>query len=614
MFFVVNTVISISHVPYAEYGSLTLLDSNGIVITEKWKAWGYMIPYSGSLDIPLIQAIIRIEDARFYNHHGVDILAKLGAIRENLQAGTIVRWGSTLTEQYVKNMYFAKNERTIIEKIRESIGAVSIETTERKDEILKKYLNSLYFWNKIYWLGSALASYFPGRNPENITEDEILDLITRIRSPNIDEGNIEQALEYRSRMATRLGISVGESWLLEHTRTTYKDNFPLLTARIEQWIRSYCRGNKRDLEKFTLQIPNNLCESNSQTLILSIDTKLMQFVSTTLDGTLTPLWEKNVTNGAIYIYHPTKEKVLAYVASRPGSSAVDMIQERRSVGSILKPFVYLLALRDGADSESLIMDTLQEYPTGYDEKVFVPQNYVPKSYGPIRLREALGNSLNSATVRISEEIGIGKIYDFFRSVGLDMEHDAGYYGYGISIGTVELTLENVVESFSHLLRTEDKNIFLIEQILRDPKNRAKTFGISSILNTSIPLPVKTGTSTDFRDNWVVSYHPNAIIGVWIGNNDASPMQDISGVSGAGPLWHRVAEYMIANRMIYKIESDIPEGIQEIALCLDARCLQKELQYSKKTTSPKSRILNNIYYNEDFYTPLMEEEIREWNVR
>lgn len=306
--------------------------------------------------------------------------------------------------------------------------------------------------------------------------------------------------------------------------------------------------------------------------------------------------------------------MLAYVASRPGSSAVDMIQERRSVGSILKPFVYLLALRDGADSESLIMDTLQEYPTGYDEKVFVPQNYVPKSYGPIRLREALGNSLNSATVRISEEIGIGKIYDFFRSVGLDMEHDAGYYGYGISIGTVELTLENVVESFSHLLRTEDKNIFLIEQILRDPKNRAKTFGISSILNTSIPLPVKTGTSTDFRDNWVVSYHPNAIIGVWIGNNDASPMQDISGVSGAGPLWHRVAEYMIANRMIYKIESDIPEGIQEIALCLDARCLQKELQYSKKTTSPKSRILNNIYYNEDFYTPLMEEEIREWNVR
>lgn len=237
----------------------------------------------------------------------------------------------------------------------------------------------------------------------------------------------------------------------------------------------------------------------------------MQFVSSTIDGTLTPLGEKNVTNGAAYIYDPTTGKVLAYVASRPGSSAVDMIVQRRSVGSILKPFVYLLALRDGADSESLVMDNLHEYPTGYEEKVFVPQNYAPKSYGPIRLREALGNSLNSATVRISEKVGIGKIYDFFRQNGLDMEHDAGYYGYGISIGTVELTLENVVESFSHLLNTEDKNVFLIEQILREPENRAKTFGISSILNTSIPLPVKTGTSTDFRDNWVVSYHPSAII-------------------------------------------------------------------------------------------------------
>lgn len=92
------------------------------------------------------------------------------------------------------------------------------------------------------------------------------------------------------------------------------------------------------------------------------------------------------------------------------------------------------------------------------------------------------------------------------------------------------------------------------------------------------------------------------------------MEDVSGVSGAGPLWHRIAEYMIEHRMIYNTEVKVPEGIREISVCLDTRCLQKELQYSKKTTSPKSRILDHIYYNEDFYTPLTEEERYEWNVR
>ena len=108
-----------------------------------------------------------------------------------------------------------------------------------------------------------------------------------------------------------------------------------------------------------------------------------------------------------------------------------------------------------------------------------------------------------------------------------MDRDAGYYGYGISLGTVELSLENIVESYAYLTNISDPNIFLIGQALSDSKNRARTFGVSSILNTSTDLPVKTGTSTDFRDNWAVSYDRDAIIGVWVGNSDASPMEDVS---------------------------------------------------------------------------------------
>lgn len=107
-------------------------------------------------------------------------------------------------------------------------------------------------------------------------------------------------------------------------------------------------------------------------------------------------------------------------------------------------------------------------------------------------------------------------------------------------------MENIVDAYRSLLDMTDMDNWQIAQILSDPRNRARTFGISSILGSSIPLPVKTGTSTDFRDNWTISYSPDAIIGVWVGNSDGSAMGDVSGVTGAGPIWRAIAEYMIKN--------------------------------------------------------------------
>jgi penicillin-binding protein 1C len=115
------------------------------------------------------------------------------------------------------------------------------------------------------------------------------------------------------------------------------------------------------------------------------------------------------------------------------------------------------------------------------------------------------------------------VYDTLRDAGLDLDHDVGYYGYGISLGTVEVTMENIVDAYQSLLDMTDANSWQIAQVLTGSRNRSRTFGISSILNTSIPLPVKTGTSTDFRDNWAISYSQYAIIGVWVGNSDGSPM-------------------------------------------------------------------------------------------
>lgn len=196
------------------------------------------------------------------------------------------------------------------------------------------------------------------------------------------------------------------------------------------------------------------------------------------------------------------------------------------------------------------------------------------------MREALGNSLNSATVRITETLNLDRVYHALRSMGLDLEHDIGYYGYGLSIGTAELTLENVVQTTTALLDMSHASNFLIMQALRDPDNRSRAFGVTSILNTSIPLPVKTGTSTDFRDNWTLSYHPNAIIGVWVGNNTSKPMRDVSGITGAAPIWKHLAEALITRGMITSWDPPKPPDVSLTSRCLDRSCLRIKQVYSQ----------------------------------
>lgn len=198
--------------------------------------------------------------------------------------------------------------------------------------------------------------------------------------------------------------------------------------------------------------------------------------------------------------------------------------------------------------------------------------------------------------------------------GLDLDHDSGYYGYGISIGTPELTLENVVQSYQHFLPLSEANNFLLYAMLSDEKNRAKTFGMTSILNTSIPFAVKTGTSTDFRDNWAVGYNPDAIIGVWVGNADGTRMEDISGVSGAGPIWHHIAEYMIAHGFIENTLLVPPTGIIESYTCLNTSCTRKEKTYIHENHTIQSRPLDSLYWKSDFIISLTEEEIKKWKIR
>lgn len=611
----ISSVLHIISWPWInKYWHIRLYDAKWRLIVDKWLSEGYMIPYTWTLTGKLFESIIFIEDKRFYEHGGIDLRAKIGALKENISAWKVVRGWSTITEQYLKNTYFRESERNLKQKIDEAIAAIWIEMRYSKDEIFRKYMDNIYFWNNTYGIAGALELYFPWKSVTDLTDTEILDIITRIHSPNTWSSYHQW---YKWDIAKKLWWDINSKDLTVDKKRTSLDRYPIITERIVLARNKYCSWDIQELQKWTYKIPDNICSSNSLSLNLSIKLELQYFIHEVMQKNLIRVEKENVTGGAVYVYDPSNNKVLAYIGNRWVSSenwAIDMITRRRSVGSILKPFVYLLALKEWAELESLILDDLRNYPTWIEGKSFVPQNYNPQSYGPVRLREALGNSLNSSTVRISEKLWIWFIYNFFEEVGLSMNHDAWYYGYGISLGGVELSLENIVESYSYLTHIEDPNIFLIHYALSESKNRAKTFWISSILNSSLNLPVKTGTSTDFRDNWAVSYHQDAIIGVWVGNANGSPMEEVTWVTWAWPIWHTIAEYMIQNWYIKNEWLRVPSTVKETLLCLEIKCLQKERTYMKNPVMLNSRPKSNIYDSRDFIWILTEEEKKKWNIK
>ena len=606
IFFIADIYIVISKWPNTEYGHLLLKDRNGKIITDKWRFGGYSLPYTWDIHSDIAKNIISIEDARFYEHSGINIRAKVASLYQNIEAGEVIRWGSTITEQYVKNAFYNQAPRNILQKLREAIGAIIIENTYSKDEILQKYLGIVYMGNGQY----GIETYAVWKNDT----DTILDVITKLKFPNITNSNSGTVLDYRNIVSEKIGKKWTKTNLFETKKRKQINQFSILTNRVDQEISLYCKNQKNTLKQWTKDIPKNLCISNEMNLTLTVDSNLIDTIEGISRWVLKSLEWKNVTNANIYIKDPKTDTILAYIWNSNPGEEIDMITHPRSVGSLLKPFIYLIALKSGADSEDYIIDDKIPYETEIDGKYYIPENYNPKSYGPIRLREALGNSLNAATVKLTDTIGISNIYDELRNFGLSLNHDVGYYGYGISLGTVEVSMENIINTYWTLLKTNDPDTWQIAQILKDPRNRAKTFGISSILNTSIPMSVKTGTSTDFRDNWAVSYSPDAIIGVWVGNSDGSSMGDVSGVSGAWPIWHQIAEYMIERWMIKNKKLTPPTSLHQIPICLDTNCLRKELLFTKKSESPKSRSSEWIYYRSDFFWTISQEEMAKWNIQ
>jgi membrane carboxypeptidase/penicillin-binding protein PbpC len=556
-----------------------LEDRNWIIITDKAnKFWYKIVDNNYDLDSELIKSLIRIEDKNYYNHFWIDIFSKLWAFKNNLVNWKIVSWWSTITEQYIKNKYFKNYNRTYIQKIREWIIAIFFTIKNNKTEILNNYLNNIYFWNNIYWLNTAIKVYFNEENLGDLNNEEITILISLIHNPWIKSLEEKNFQNYFGKIKNKLLYNF-ERKVFNLNKQKNIDIFPHVTNNKFSTI-------DYDLQKFTKEI---------------------------LNQTIDELKDKNVTNWSVFAINPNNWEILIYQWSKDFKSKkidweVDVIKSYRQPGSSMKPFLYLQALENWANINDFIIDIESEYNSFKDNSSYISENYSLKEYWLVRFKKALWNSFNNASVRLAKELWLQNVYNFYKNYQFKFKYEAEHYWYSLVLWNPSIRLYDLVYSYSKLLDLEDKNKFLLYDILSDPDNRDISFWVNSILNTSIYQAVKTWTSSDFRDNLVISYHPDFVIWVWVGNNDNSSMKWVTWITWAWYIWHNIIEKAIELGYINDVEIDLPNWIKEMEYCLDKSCFRKEIIYSKENKKYFSRIMNNIYSENDLFENLSSEEI------
>lgn len=517
----------------------------------------------------LIKAVIQAEDRRFYRHRGVDWQALVGAFLNRLRSGP-PRGASTITMQLARKLAEGEKSRlpkkTVKEKWRQMQAAQGIEENWKKEEILEAYLNLISFRGELQGVAAASRGLF-GKDPGGLTEAESLIMAALIPSTS-------QSLDRIARRAERLGRSLAAAASPGEIKA-------LVYERIG---RPYRITPQLALAPHAAGL---LLKEPGTQVVSTLDRPLQEYVLTALNRRLADSKDRNVRDGAVLVVDNLSGEILAY-AGNSGVTAsaphVDGVRALRQAGSTLKPFLYELALEKKIlTAASVVEDTPLQIttPTG----LYVPENYSKEFQGQVTVRTALASSLNVPAVRTLLMLGGDAFVERLRGLGMtSIRKDPDYYGYAVALGSVDISLYELVNAYRTLasagrwseptLVARDKSTgtsqvmnreatFIVTTILADREARNTTFGMENVLGTRFWTAVKTGTSKDMRDNWCIGYSEAYTVGVWMGNFSGEPMWNVSGVTGAAPVWHEVMNYL--HRRRGSLAPQPPPGVTAAAI-------------------------------------------------
>jgi penicillin-binding protein 1C len=523
-------------------------------------------------DIPMLlqHAFLLAEDQHFYRHDGVDWRARAHAVWQNLRARQVVRGASTISEQVVRMLH--PRPRTLWARWLETFEAARLEQRFKKTDILAFYLNQVPYARQRRGVLQAAHTYFD-RDLETLSPKEMLALAVLVRAPSRldlarDAKPIEPAIH-------RLGKRMRDAGLL--TSGEYHDlqNDPL-QLQSPMW--------PVQASHFIRYITTPDSAHRHGGVHTTLDATLQTRAQALLDRRLQDLKVQDITHAALLIVDHQRNEVLAWVNA--GDSAIDAILTPRQPGSTLKPFLYALAMQKGWTAATLIDDTPLFQAVGVGLHHY--HNYSRTHYGTLRLREALGNSLNIPAIRTIAFVGVQPFFKHLHQLGFQsLTQHPEHYGDGLALGNGEVTLYELVQAYATLARhgvfqtlqhtlvpeqptTPAQRLYspevstLIAHILADPQARQREFGSGTLLHFPIQTAVKTGTSTDYRDVWAIGFSHHYTVGVWMGNLTQHPTRSITG--STGPALGLRAIFAELNRRTSSLPLVLSSNLQSATIC------------------------------------------------
>jgi penicillin-binding protein 1B len=534
---------------------------------------------------PMVEAILTIEDRRFYSHFGIDPIAVGRAVWANFIKGGVVQGGSTITQQLAKNLFYSP-QRTMGRKFKEALASVVLEVKYTKQDILESYLNEIYLGQagfvSIYGVSEAAHRYF-GKTLQELAVEEVAMIAGLVKGPNsyAPTKHPESAKQRRDVVLRRLretGVLTEEMW----TRAVQT---PVRVTPAEDVLTDapyFVDAVLREVEESGVAyVPEGLrINSTLDPMIQQAAAQSLEKGLTKLEAAhshLTPSLE-SVVQGAVVVLDPKTGSVLALVGGRDyrRSQFNRAVQARRQPGSLFKPFVYLAALEAARESQVgqlTAASVLSDEPVTFESETgsWSPQNYDKQFHGPVTVRSALEQSFNVPAVRAAKTLGAKPIVQLLHRLGVTSV--IGDDLSSVALGSSSVSLMEITSAYGAVANggiavrptavrsIRDRQGDMVWNGVQDRQQAASpqaAYVLTSILEGVIQrgtarkanvlgfqgaVAGKTGTTDGYRDAWFVGYTPDVVIGVWVGFDDERPLR-LTGSQAALPIWMDLASRII----------------------------------------------------------------------
>jgi len=589
------------------YTSIKVFDNQGRFVGRLLPEKRYWVPID-RIPTFLQKAVVAVEDARFYEHGGIDIRGIARALVKDVVKGKMVEGGSTITQQLIKNRYLS-GEKTIERKLDEARMAMDFEKKYTKRQILEMYFNEIYYGNGAWGIVQAARIYFD-KNPEDMTDAECSLLAGVPKNPGRYNplGKAANVTQRRDVVLKRMVDLNMISPRQKQGLRTQRVNF-MRSGQAPQYL-AHIRAKL--MERYGAEV----VEQGGLEVTAALDLNLQKQAEQALAEGVKRISPR--MQGALVCMDPATGDVLAAVGGVDAGKGTynRAFSAKRQPGSAIKPLIYAAALERGITAGSIWNDTPVAYNRGNNE-TWKPLNYGRERYGDLSLRRALAYSNNVVTVKVLEAIGVPYFVDFAAKMGLPLRAQNGL---SLALGTDEVTLNDLVQAYTPLatggMRSEARTIirvydrrrnawtenppavtpvlapptaFITTQMMKD----VMTYGTAKSLrkfSQEHPSAGKTGTTSDYRDAWFIGYTPQVITGVWVGYDKPRPGgKGFTGGAVAAPIWERFMRRAVAGKPA--VDFTRPDTVVSVAidpvtgLLAAAECPKKRDEFYIPGTEP-----------------------------